>query len=200
MYGSLPVLQTIPSLVVTYPTISQVEHQSELDNFPAKWHTDYAGEFTVHLPLTDITASTSHTAYIRGSAKGYLPLKAPNSSTSAVNPFFGYASKGDALFLDVCGLHRANIRAGLRAMIQIKYTLGNDLLYFDRKNSKYRSNLMRLKKHTSIFPQIVQTFSTQVDQLNPSTFPSAHEKLIAQAEETRHILFSIAESQDPATA
>ena len=196
MYGAPPVLQTIPSLVVSYPSIAPEEFDSRRHGFPAAWHTDYPGEFTVHLPLTDITESTSHTAYVSGSAKGFRLYRKSRPQTLAGKEFLGFAKSGDALFFDVCGIHRANLRPGLRAMIQIKYTLGNDMLLFNKHNKKYWSNLVRLKRHSTIMTNVAEIFTDQVRQIQEGDLPPGHEIILEGAHQLRDAFSSVAYSEE----
>ena len=135
VYGKLPVLQMIPKLVITYPIINQESFQLKNNHFPAVWHIDYRSEFTVHIPLVDITINTSHTKYIRGSQCSFTtpPALIVYENNYPVTNCF--AEPGDTLLIDVDGWHRAQLeRNSFRAMIQLKYTVGNDMLHY--KNSE----------------------------------------------------------------
>lgn len=132
VYRKKPVLQTIPSMIVTYPNINQEQYDSNKNHFPAGWHIDYPYEFTVHIPFEKITLSTSHTKYIYGSQ---YRLSSPplNKELSKKNNTVVdcVAEPGDVLCLDVEGWHRAQLEQNsYRAMIQLKFTAGNDLLHY----------------------------------------------------------------------
>jgi hypothetical protein len=149
VYGKKAVLQAMPTLVITKPKITQDNFTSSEYNFPAAWHTDYISEFTIHIPLTNIDNLTNHTKYILKSHTNFLipPLGARKVNES--NKIDCFAKVGDALFIDVDGWHRAQLEKGsFRAMIQLKYTLGNDQLEYDPDNSKQMAAINRSKKHT----------------------------------------------------
>lgn len=153
VYGKKAVLQSMPSLVITKPMMDQIDFTSSEHNFPAVWHTDYITEFTIHIPLFNIDDSTNHTKYLVKSHTNYFipPIGALKvDETKKVDCF---ANVGDALFIDVDGWHRGHLEKGsFRAMIQLKYTVGNDRLFFDPNNTKQKAAIIRLKKHIRDYP------------------------------------------------
>jgi hypothetical protein len=145
VYGKMPVLQTIPSVVVTKPSLEQQDFIHGKHRFPAVWHTDYPTEFTVHIPLCEINASTPHTKYIETSHRHLSGGHARAQPDADTSPDYKdkkvaecFAEPGDAILLDVTGLHRAQLTCMYRALIQLKYTCGNDTLIFDSQNEKFR--------------------------------------------------------------
>lgn len=154
VYGKKAVLQSIPSLVITKPMMNQKDFRSE-HNFPAVWHTDYITEFTIHIPLFNIDDSTNHTKYIIKSHTNYLIPPVGASKVDETNAVDCFANVGDVLFIDVDGWHRGHLEKGsFRAMIQLKYTIGNDPLYFDPDNSKQKAAIIRLEKNTHDYPYL----------------------------------------------
>lgn len=151
-YNRSPILQMIPHLMIAYPTINQSDFSLQNNNFPAIFHVDYPYEFTVHIPLTDINQSTSHTKYIRGT---HISFKTPNNSESYINHkdiLSCFATQGDILLLDVEGWHRADlVKSSFRAIIQIKFTTGNNLLLYSN-NYKLSQNNLRTIDSIKFFP------------------------------------------------
>lgn len=143
IYRKEAVLQIVPHIVVTYPTITHDEFNVTKNHFPASWHVDYPYEFTVHIPLTPISEETSRTEYINGTH-----LTAGRTANNRVlvdnNEVTGCLAKpGDVLCLDVEGLHRARlVENSFRVLVQIKVTAGNDLLKYN-KSSKMDSTIGR---------------------------------------------------------
>ncbi len=126
VYGTEPVLQIYPSLILTKPTFTQEEFSGRKHNVPALFHTDYPTELTVHVPLTNITGDTTHTRFC---AKSHRSLKVRPQSTYAptmadqFNQVNLFANAGDLIAVDVTGIHRADIvRDSIRVMIQLKFT------------------------------------------------------------------------------
>ena len=60
IYNCMPILQSIPYAVITYPNIKHDEYDAKKNNFAAEWHTDYRSEFTIHLPLVKKNPFNSH--------------------------------------------------------------------------------------------------------------------------------------------
>jgi len=129
IYGSLPVLQCIPSLVISYPNISHDTFDPKTHNFPAIWHTDYLSEFTVHIPITPINLNTTHTMYAKNTHTSlFLPPKKHDNFQHFIRM---YGNKTDAIMLDVDGWHSGRLEGTTpRIMIQFKFTRGNDLLLY----------------------------------------------------------------------
>jgi hypothetical protein len=155
-YRTKPVLQQVPVLVVTYPEVSHDSHIPSKHNFPAVWHVDYRSEFTIHLPLTIIDQNTSHTKYKKGShySTVFLPNEATCPDPSKIVNVFG--SPGDAIFMDVDGLHRAHLgQNNLRVIVQLKFTTGNDMLHIcDVNHPKLYKNIARTKEHFKNYSKI----------------------------------------------
>tara|TARA_B100000795_G_scaffold256358_1_gene228714 strand:+ start:2321 stop:3244 length:924 start_codon:yes stop_codon:yes gene_type:complete len=164
VYGKKPVLQQMPTLVVTKPKMNQVNFLLGNHNFPATWHTDYLTEFTIHIPLVDINSETNHTKYLKGSHTNFLipPLGAIKvDETNNINCF---AKAGDALFIDVDGWHRGHLEKGsFRAMIQLKYTIGNNKLTFDPNEPKLKKALERTEINTKNYDLLKNTFKEDYD-------------------------------------
>ena len=157
MYGSPPILQMIPSLVVTYPNIDQKDFSLGAHNFPASWHVDFRSEFTIHIPLEEISDKTPHTRYCAGSHTSLLrTAKRGHDSHERVVSCFG--APGDALMLDVEGWHRGQLEGhGFRAFIQLKFTLGNDLLTPEvLSGAKLEKNVLRAKESTKNYEELKQ--------------------------------------------
>jgi hypothetical protein len=134
VYGLPPVLQVVPSLVITKPSIQQDSPILSKKLFPAEWHIDYPGEFTVHIPLVEITTEVTHTKYCRGTQ--YSLMKPKERLINKNNLFLGTGSPGDVIMMDVDGWHAAQLKKNsFRALVQLKFTTGNNLLYshFDAK-------------------------------------------------------------------
>ena len=148
LYGKKPVLQTMPTLVITKPDMNQVDFSFGSDNFPAVWHTDYLTEFTVHIPIVDINSETNHTKYLNGSHTNFFAPPVGAVKVNETNNTNCFARAGDALFIDVDGWHRGHLEKGsFRAMIQLKYTIGNDQLTFQPNNAKTKNALERSKEY-----------------------------------------------------
>ena len=157
MYGSPPILQMIPALVVTYPNVAQGDFKQGAHNFPANWHVDFRSEFTIHIPLEEISDKTPHTRYCAGSHTSLLrPAKSGHDSHKRVVRCFG--APGDALMLDVEGWHRGQLEAhGFRAFIQLKFTLGNDLLTPNvLSGKKAEKNVLLAKESTKNYDKLKQ--------------------------------------------
>ena len=187
MYGCMPVLQKVPSIVVTYPLLDQINALEPKEKFPAQWHTDYPQEFSVHIPLTVIDESVTHTVYVGGSARDLLIQPQQVVSDEYISQRYNkqrihrmVAEPGDVIFLDVTGYHRANLRFGMRAMIQLKYTTGNDLLLFnspinDSIKEKYLRNLAALKNYYSGYSALKKVLRDQLRSLRDIALPKGYE-------------------------
>jgi hypothetical protein len=156
VYGMKPVLQQIPMLVVTYPSVNQEEYQNKSHNFPASWHVDYKSEFTIHIPLTEINNKTSHTKYLKGTQNrisrppGDLIVKPENKKLLDC-----FATPGDMIFLDVDGWHRAQLEKGtIRIFLQIKYTIGNDQLFYSDPSDKQLNSMKKIKEVAKNYDKI----------------------------------------------
>lgn len=147
VYGTEPVLQQIPNMVITFPSMGQDAYQHGAHNFPAVWHTDFKSEFTIHFPLTVINATTPHTKYFKGT---HYKLARPSKTISPPSPekildCFGMPE--DVIFLDVDGWHRAQLERGcFRVIVQLKYTQGNNLLTFRAPGPKFFKSVEKLKE------------------------------------------------------
>jgi len=127
IYGCKPVLQCIPGLVMTFPSISQGEFKRGTHNFPAVWHVDYLSEFTIHMPLLAINSTNTHTMYAVDTHTSIFnpPRKGPRGKKIARS----FANKSDVVMLDVDGWHTGRLEGtSARIMVQFKFTKGNDLL------------------------------------------------------------------------
>ena len=160
-YQKPPVLQIIPSIIITYPKYDQKNFDSKEHRFPALWHTDYANEFTVHLPLCDLNQSTPHTKYLQGSSLNpeVYPQKIFKDDDMKTliqehETVDCLGQKGDAILIDVTGVHRGELCQAYRAMIQIKFTCGNDILIFDGSNPKYLNSVRILKENIDDYENI----------------------------------------------
>ena len=73
LYKKKPILQCHPQIIVTKPSIGNESFQSGKEGYaiPANWHTDYFSEFSIHIPLVNISASTTHTSYIAMSQSNF---------------------------------------------------------------------------------------------------------------------------------
>jgi len=155
VYHEKPILQKIPSVVITYPTVSQQQFDNSKNHFPAGWHIDYPYEFTVHIPLEEISLLTSHTKYISGSQ---YRLTSPSLNSDLIEDnntvVDCLADAGDILCLDVEGWHRAQLeRNSYRAMIQLKFTAGNDLLYW-QDSKKSQTVIQRSVKGIKVYGEL----------------------------------------------
>ncbi len=144
-YGTKPVLQTPPSIVITNPSIKK---NKEEYNIPHKWHTDYKSEFTFHIPLMDITSNTTKTVYAEKSqniisVNSQSILKTDDLKSNII-PL--EAKKGSIIFIDVSGAHKAEL-GQYRAMIQFKFTSGNDLLTEIIKPKSYYNLGVKFKEN-----------------------------------------------------
>ena len=157
MYGCHPVLQSIPYLVITYPNITHDNFDPKKNNFPANWHTDYQSEFTVHVPITAINSSNTHTVY---AVNTHTSLKEPPKNKYAIqNVFRSFGEKTDAIMLDVDGWHQGRLEGSSpRIMVQFKYTTGNDLLLYptDGVSDKARAQIERTKRNLNNYGAIKQ--------------------------------------------
>ena len=152
VYGKKPVLQTMPTLVVTKPDMNQSGFSSSRHNFPAVWHTDYKTEFTIHIPLVNINGKTNHTKYLLKTHTNFFPPPVGATKVDEINNINCFADIGDALFIDVDGWHRGHLEKGsFRAMIQLKYTIGNNELIFDPNDSKVKKALERTAVNTKSY-------------------------------------------------
>lgn len=131
-YRSEPVLQSMPTVVVTNPSIQREEFNEKMHRIPAFFHTDYPTELTVHLPLTDITSQTPRTMYLNGSsmASSVRPMKKYDATDVACKFESSelFAKAGDALVIDVTGVHKAIVSPQPRIMLQLKFTSGQNIL------------------------------------------------------------------------
>ena len=167
MYGSPPILQIIPTLVVTYPSIPQRDFVQGAHNFPASWHVDYGSEFTIHIPLEEISDKTPHTRYIAGSHTSLLRPATKRGYDSHKRVISCFAAPGDALMVDVDGWHRGHLEAhGFRAMIQLKFTTGNDQLSAKALSGpKAERNALRSKESTNNYEELKQQLATDKQYL-----------------------------------
>jgi hypothetical protein len=126
VYGSEPVLQVYPSIIITKPTFSQEEFSGRKHKVPALFHTDYPTELTVHIPLTDVTSDTNHTRFCNRSHRALRVQANRSYSETRANQYDQVhllAEAGDLIAIDVTGIHRADVvRDSLRIMIQLKFT------------------------------------------------------------------------------
>ncbi|PWH11106.1 hypothetical protein DEJ39_02090 [Bacteroidetes bacterium SCGC AAA795-G10] len=118
-------LQVPPSIVITNPEIKE----NAKYNIPCSWHTDYFQEFTFHIPLSKIDKTSTRTLY---ASKSHKDIFISSQGLYDINKFNYqveemYSNPGDVIFLDVSGLHRAEL-GNYRMMIQFKFTSGNNLL------------------------------------------------------------------------
>ena len=179
LHGKKPVLQTMPTLVITKPDMNQGDFSSSNHNFPAVWHTDYLTEFTIHIPLVDINNKTNHTKYILNSHTNFLIPPVGAIKVDEANSVNCFAKAGDALFIDVDGWHRGHLEKGsFRAMIQLKFTIGNNKLSFDLDNPKIKKALERTKMKTKKYDLLKKVFQDDYEffkKANPD-FNSPHAK------------------------
>ena len=158
MYGCKPVLQCLPSLVMTYPSISQDEFKSGAHNFPAVWHVDYLSEFTIHMPLLAINSSNTHTMYAVNTHTSFLnpPLKGPEGKKIARS----FAKKSDVVMIDVDGWHTGRLEGtSPRIMVQFKFTKGNDLLGIptDGLSDKLLKQIDRTKRCIQNYDELIDS-------------------------------------------
>ncbi len=159
VYGKKPVLQTMPTLVITKPDMNQSDFTSSKHNFPAVWHTDYLTEFTIHIPLIEINNKTNHTKYLLKSHTNFFPPPVGTTNVNEINNINCFANIGDSLFIDVDGWHRGHLEKGsFRAMIQLKYTIGNNELIFDPNNPKIKKALERTSINTKDYDSLKDIF------------------------------------------
>lgn len=161
VYRKKPVLQYVPHVMITYPSISQSEFNPIENHFPAGWHIDYPYEFTVHIPIERITLETSHTKYIDGSQYYYSrPSMNIESIENNNNVIDCIADQGDVLCLDVEGWHRAQLeKNSYRAIIALKYTSGNDLLYYtgsEKEKNVIEKSIKSFKQYDRLREQFVK--------------------------------------------
>ena len=161
MYGVPPMLQMVPTLVITHPNVEQQTYIKGVQNFPAHWHYDYPSEFTIHIPLTKITIETTHTKYIKRSHLSLLSSPPTETSVLKDQIVSCFSVPGDVILFDVDGSHRAQLEVkGFRALIQLKFTAGNDIL--DIKSfsiPKMQKNILRTKQSYIHYEQIKKRLS-----------------------------------------
>ena len=164
VYEKKPVLQQMPTLVVTKPKMNQVNFSHGNHNFPATWHTDYLTEFTIHIPIVDINSETNHTKYLKGSHTNFLIPPIGAIKVDETNNINCFAKAGDALFIDVDGWHRGHLQKGsFRAMIQLKYTIGNNKLTFDPNNPKVKKAFERTEINTKNYDSLKNILKEDYD-------------------------------------
>ena len=180
VYGKKPILQTAPHLIITKPDMNQNDFSTGIHGFPAVWHTDYITEFTIHIPIVDINNKTNHTKYLRGSHTNFLTPPVGATSVNEINNTNCFANVGDALFIDVDGWHRGHLeKNSFRAMIQLKYTIGNDELIFDPNHPKVKRGLDRSTINTKNYEKKKNVFKEDYEffkKTNPD-FNSPHANL-----------------------
>ena len=173
VYGKKPITQTCPHIVVAKTDFDQDRFRPGENRIPAIWHTDYPYELSVHIPLTRIDTETTRTKYAKGSHRSFRVW--PNFSDQTltdteVSRRFElkdcFADPGDGLVLDVTGLHRAHLKESYRAIIQLKYTAGNQMLAYDDKNFEwlYKKTLGHWKDQS----QVLATLRSDRDFLKKS--------------------------------
>ena len=180
VYGKKPVLQTMPTLVVTKPDMNQSGFSTSKHNFPAVWHTDYLTEFTIHIPLVNINNKTNHTKYLLKSHTNFFPPPVGATKVDEINNINCFADIGDALFIDVDGWHRGHLEKGsFRAMIQLKYTIGSNELIFDPNDSKVKKALERTSINTKSYDSLKNVLKKDYEffkRINPD-LNSPHAKI-----------------------
>ena len=174
-----PVLQTMPTLVITKPDTNQGEFSSVKHNFPAVWHTDYLTEFTIHIPLVNINDKTNHTKYLLNSHTNFFIPPVGATKVNEVDNVNCFADVGDALFIDVDGWHRGHLEKGsFRAMIQLKYTTGNNKLSYEPNTLKVKKALERTVMNTKNYDLLKNVLKQDYEffkRINPD-FNSSHAK------------------------
>lgn len=171
MYGCKPILQCTPSLVMTFPSIEQHEFKAGAHNFPANWHSDYVSEFTVHIPLVDITENNSHTLYAENTHTAFLNTPPEGPMNKTIVPSF--AKKGDVVMIDVDGWHTGRLEGvNPRIMIQFKFTKGNDLLGVPsvRPSDKLIRQVERTKRCIRNYNTLVETLTEDYDYIKSNDF------------------------------
>ena len=167
VYGTEPVLQCIPQLVITYPNIVHEKFEVKTHNFPANWHTDYLSEFTVHLPLADINSSNTHTMYAKNTHTSFF--KPPRNQDNIKKILRSYGKKTDAIMLDVDGWHSGRLEgSNPRIMIQFKFTQGNDMLHFPEGglSEKQLQQIERTKRCIGDYGSISRRLESDLSFIN----------------------------------
>lgn len=189
VYGKKPVMQCIPYLLIVKPNIDQNEFEYGKNNIPGVWHTDYYSEFSVHIPLFPVSSKTTHTCY---ALKSHVSPKSmpqygwPEATNETVKNWgfeieHCYAENGDLLLFDVTGIHRAEIlRKSFRAMIQLKYTTGNNMLNFNESTPKIRRGIKHYKKHCIKLWTIQNKIKSDLEFISKTNFPE-NIKIIPQS-------------------
>ena len=155
VYGTRPVLQQIPTMVITYPSMNQADYEYGAHNFPAAWHTDFKSEFTVHIPITIIDDKTPHTKYLKGTPHTLQRPRNKIKATSGEQVLSCFAVPGDAIFLDVDGWHRAQLERGrFRVFVQLKFTRGNNMLVYREPGGKLKKSIEKIKEVSKEFDRI----------------------------------------------
>ena len=157
-YGTKAFLQTPPAIVITNPSFKNTKEEYKIPN---KWHTDYKSEFTFHIPLTDINSDSTKTVYAE---KSQNILSIHHQSNLNINDYESNiipleAKKGSVIFIDVSGAHKAEL-GKFRAMIQFKFTSGNDLL----------NELMKPQVYINLGEKFKENFLLSTNQLKTSFY------------------------------
>ena len=79
-------------------------------------------------------------------------LNAPKNDRNIKELFRSFGKRTDAIFLDVDGWHHGRLEGrGARIMIQFKFTIGNDLLFYPTGgiSDKQKSQIERTKNNIS---------------------------------------------------
>ena len=157
-YGTKAFLQIHPAIVITNPSFKNTK---EHYNIPNKWHTDYKSEFTFHIPLTDINSDSTKTVYAEKSQNilSINPESNLNINDYESNIIPLEAKKGSVIFIDVSGAHKAEL-GKFRAMIQFKFTSGNDLL----------NELIKPQAYFNLGEKFKENFLLSTNQLKTSFY------------------------------
>ena len=189
-YRGRPVLQIVPNIVITKPSISPEKFVHGKHGFPAVWHTDYPTEFTIHIPLSEIDNSTPHTQYLETTHRMPASGAARTMTDDEVSVEYAkkikarcFSSVGDALLMDVTGVHKAQLNNKWRAMIQLKYTCGSDPLIFGDESRKLIEIIKRLNNGSSEYKLLRDQMRKNLAYLEKAKFRREH-KIIRDSAKT----------------
>ena len=81
-----------------------------------------------------------------------------------------FAKKGDAILIDVTGVHRGELKQAFRIMIQVKFTCGNDILIFDENNPKFLKSLKALKENIVDYQNVINSIQDSLTFISKTNF------------------------------
>lgn len=164
-YRAQPYLRDVPTVNVTYPSVTSAEARHLETDYASNWHYDTPNLVSVHLLLHDIGPEDTRMLYARGSHKRFHTHLGDSDRwhsdeyVRAQYPVMDCVGEaGTAYIFDNNGLHRLEaVKGSFRSTFEAYFTPGNALITLAARRTLEETSSIKLD------PSVMDDFDLPAD-------------------------------------